>query len=526
MSSTPPTATADGASLFFADARSCRAWLGSLAVSNVAQTLSSVLDALRVFNRATFDPLERLKCLELVRDRVAFMVGEQRTRVFARPLPHAAGDVSAWETTRQVLEELEGGYRRALALPELAPHGALVTQRIVRYVAAQMLLNAVVYRPFDGALWQRLHQAYAGAERAGFAEERVKDSLEAEGGASNVAEAYAQAVLLDAAGLHEMNAAQVAFVEALLKSWGRKVKVLKAAPPESAAVQPMVVDLAGSQGAVAVPPDSLAGSQRVIFVEEIGKSLRRRIRVLLAGEDATSLGLPAATGVDLASTLQRLAKRWCEASAPEAPLAAVSGKQAGLVLGLNESHFFLSGGKAFEQPGKERVLTSQENNDLAVFGRVTERTQSMMATAGPSFTLDSWDIVGEALGSIRLRRGTTGSRAATVGRLVAVRTSASAPFQLGMIRALFNKDEGIEAVVALYPGKPEPLAARATGAWVQAIGLPAIEKLGVPPTLVVPPAMASRGRALQVRDAEDTRDAKVQEVLEREAEFARVVAGS
>jgi hypothetical protein len=288
----------------------------------------------------------------------------------------------------------------------------------------------------------------------------------------------------------------------------------------------MVVDLAGSGGAAAAPIDSIAGSQRVIFVEEVGKSLRRRIRVLQAGEDAMSLGLPAGGGVDLAATLQRLARRWYEPNAPEAALAAVSGKQAGLVLGLNEAHFFLSGGKAFEQPGKERVLTSQENNDIAVFGRVTERTQSMMATAGPSFTLDSWDIVGEALGWMRLRRRTTGTRAATVGRLVAVRTSSSAAFQLGLIRALYNREEGIEAVVALYPGKPEPLAARATGPWVQVIGLPAIEKLGVPPTLIVPTAMALRSRALQVRDAEDTRDVKVQEVLERETEFARVVAGA
>jgi hypothetical protein len=167
------------------------------------------------------------------------------------------------------------------------------------------------------------------------------------------------------------------------------------------------------------------------------------------------------------------------------------------------------------------VLTAQENNDLAVFGRVTERTQSMMATAGPSFTLDSWEVVAEGLG--RESGCGAGLRAAALprwGASSAVRTAAGAAFQLGVVRALYNQEEAIEAVVAFYPGKPEPLAARATGPWVQAIGLPAIEKLGVPPTLVVPTAMASRGRALQVRDSQDTRDVKVQEVLEREADFA------
>ena len=522
MSSTPPTAA--DASLFFTDSRGCKTWLGGLPLSNLSQALSSVLDALRVFNRAPFDPLGRLKCLELIRDRVAFMVGEQRTRVFARPLPHGPGDLSAWETTRLVLEELEGGYRRALAEPDLAAHAALATQRVIRYLASQMVHHAVVYRPFDPALWQRLHQAYESAEQGGFAEEKVKDSLEAEGGASSVAEAYAQAVLLDAAGAHEMNAAQRLFAEALLKLWGRKLKVLRDAPADASPIQPMVVDLRGSEVAAAAPGDSITGSQRVILVEELGRSIRRRLRVLQAGEDGTTLGLPAAAlGVDLPTELQRLVKRWCEAGSPEPPLNPVSGKQAGLVFGLNDAHFFVSGGKAFEQPGKEREMTTQEKNDIAVFGRVTERTQSMMATTNqPSFTVDLWEILAEGLGSMRVRRR-TGSRGAAIGRLIAVRAAAGAPFQVGMIRALYNQADGIEAVIALYPGKPEALAARTTGPWAQAIGLPAIEKLGVPATILVPTNMAYRGRTLQVRGEEGVREVKVEEVLEREPEFARVV---
>jgi hypothetical protein len=527
MSSTPPTA-AEGASLFFTDARACRAWLGGLAVSNVAQTLATVLDALRVFNRASFDPLERLKCLELVRDRVAFMVGEQRTRVFSRPLPHGPADVAAWDTTRLVLEELETGYRRALAQAELAPHAALVTQRVIRYLAGQVLLHAVVYRRTDATLWPRLHQAYAGAERGGYAEERVKDSLEGEGGVSTVAEAYAQAVLLDAAGLDEMSVAQMQFAEALLRLWGRKLKVLAQAPADSPAILPVVVDLGRAEGAVSVPRESLAPAQRVIHVDELGRSVRRRIRALQGGEDIATLGLPAvAASIDPLTALQRLAKRWCETSSPEAPLQPVSGKQAGLVFGLNDAHFFLSGGKAFEQPGKQRELTTQEKNDIAVFGRVTERTQSMMvATAGgPTLTVDPWEVVAEGLGTLQVRRKTSGSRAAAVGRVVAVRMGEAGTFQLGVVRALENRDDGLEARIVLYPGRPEPLAVRGgSGPWAQAIALPALEKVGVQPTLLVPPSMAFRGRAMQVRDGQATRDVKVQEVLEREADFGRVSA--
>jgi hypothetical protein len=42
--------------------------------------------------------------------------------------------------------------------------------------------------------------------------------------------------------------------------------------------------------------------------------------------------------------------------------------------------------------------------------------------------------------------------------------------------------------------------------------------------LIVPAAMGSRGRSLQVREGEETREAKVQDVLEREADFSRIVA--
>ena len=52
------TDTTDTPSLFFGDARECKAWLSGIAASNAAQGEAMLLDALRVFNRAEFDPLE------------------------------------------------------------------------------------------------------------------------------------------------------------------------------------------------------------------------------------------------------------------------------------------------------------------------------------------------------------------------------------------------------------------------------------------------------------------------------------
>src|SRR5258707_13011885 len=122
----------DGAS--FVDARSCREWLGALPMTNIPQAQYQILEALRVLAKdEAFSPLERLKCLELVREKVAYLQSEQRTRYFGKSLPLSTNDTDAWRSSRALLEELEAGYRKCLAAATaggaLAPHTALIAQR-------------------------------------------------------------------------------------------------------------------------------------------------------------------------------------------------------------------------------------------------------------------------------------------------------------------------------------------------------------------------------------------------------------
>jgi hypothetical protein len=522
------TTRGEAASLFFGDARECKAWLGGLAVSNPSQSQGTLLDALRVFNRTEFDPLERLKCLELLRERNAFMLAELRTRHFSKPLPLPPADASAWGDALAILEEMEAGYRKCLSENALDAHAALISQRIVRYLGKQMLHHAIVYRPFDAALWGRLHQQYASAEKSGCIAERVKDSLESDGG-SSVSEAYARTVLLQAAGLHEMTPAQVAFTEAVLRLWMRKVTVVENAPADGPAVCPIVVDLSKPQGAEAAPREALTPTQRVVDAEGLTRSLRRRVRALQGGDDVATLGLPPeVSAVDPQQALQRLVKRWSEVAprplTPEAPTSP----SAGLLFGLADIHFFLSGGKAFEQPGKERQMSHQEKEDIAVFGRVTERTQSVMAAtlvgtaAGPTFTVESWDVLDETVDSVRLRRRSSARRSVAVGRLVALRLGDAAPLRAGVVRGLNLEPEGLVMSIATFPGGLEATAVRgASPAWSQAVVLPPLEKLGVPRSLLVASGIAHRGKPFHFWESEAI-SARVQDILERGADFDRV----
>ncbi len=534
MAANPPTRPGNGAA--FSDAKGCKEWLGGLPLTNIPQAQQIVLDALRAVNRGEPGGIEGLKCLELMRDKIAFLQGEQRSRYFGKSLPLSPNDQAAWSIGRALLEEMETGYRRCLTVAEvergeIARHAPLMMQRIVRYLGAQMLFHAMVYRRFDPALWLRLHEQYAAAERAGVADERVKDSLESEDGASTVHEAYVHVVLTQAAYLSEMTAPQIDLLEALLRMWARKVRVFVEAPAdaESGSTFPLAVDLAKPIGARPLHADARQATHRVLDVEALSRSIRRRLKGLQAGEEPVSLGLPAeASAIDATAQLSRLHKLWCEGAPPRPPAKVPEETSASLAFGLPEIHHFVTGGKPFEQPDKERELTRQEKDDIATFGRITERTQQLMVS-DYKFELENWGVVDEMLGAWRLLRPATASKGVAIGRVLAMRLGDTAPFFLGMVQALVQETDGrIVITVHLFPGRPEPIAARAADSrnrqgtqWVQAFRLPALERLGVPESLVVPSGIASRGRGIEVWVG-GARESTVYEILERGSDFDRV----
>src|SRR5512140_2041848 len=147
MAATQPPSQVPGAAPF-GDAHACKEWLGALPLTNIPHAQALVLDALRALNRAEFEPIERLKTLELLRDKVAFLQGEQRSRYFGKTLPLSSNDSAAWNTGRLLLEEMETGYRacrpHAGADGPLHAHAALIAQRVMRYVGAQMAFHATI----------------------------------------------------------------------------------------------------------------------------------------------------------------------------------------------------------------------------------------------------------------------------------------------------------------------------------------------------------------------------------------------
>jgi hypothetical protein len=530
MSSATPTR----APLPFSDGRGCKEWLTVLPLTNIPQAQQTVLETLQGMGASDMNALERLKCLEMLRDKIAFLQGEQRSRYFGKTIPLSPNDSNAWRTGRALLEEMESGYRQCLTAAQDDPggfgkHSAIIAQRVMRYIGAQMLFHAIIFRRFDPALWQRLHQLYLDCETAGTAAEPVKDSLEGDEGVTSVAQTYAQAVLMQAAFLSEMSAPQVDFAEALLRLWARKVQVMAQSPAAGTApLDALVVDLTKSIGARPQPRGNVASTQRVLDTDALSKSIRRRIHGLQNGEDLATLGLPAqASSLDVQGELQRLHKLWCEGAPPRPAAKAASQPNVGLVFGMPEIYFFVTGGKAFEQPDKKRELTSQEKQDIEVFGRVREQTQSKMV-AEFNYTVENWAALDEGLGNVRAQRPTTASRGVGIRRLAALRMGDTGPFFLAMVSELTQETDGkIVATLTLFPGRPEPIAVRAgdmrtrtSAQWVPGFRLPALEKAHIPASIIVPSPMGTRGRGIEVW-TDGSKECTVEELLMRGTDFDR-----
>ena len=208
-------------SLFFTDARSCKDWLKSIPLTNVPQAQQKIVDALRNLNRSSdLVALERLTCMELLRDKVAYLLTEQRARYAGKTIPLAHGDIAAWNVSCNLIAEMEAGYRRcwseaAFENAPLSAHGALIIQRTMRYIGLQMLIAGFIYRRFDPALWMRLHLQWMEAEERNLTTKRVKDSIGAIDGYSSIEQAYTAVLLGQAANIHQLTPRQIDFVDAV-----------------------------------------------------------------------------------------------------------------------------------------------------------------------------------------------------------------------------------------------------------------------------------------------------------------------
>lgn len=524
------------ASMFFSDARTCKEWLKSIPMTNIAQALQSILDSLRMMNRSSdFIPLERLTSMELLRETVAYLLGEQRARFVGKTIPLAASEYTAWNVSRSLVAEMEEGYRRCWvdvcsSDEHMGAHAALIIQRTIRYLGLQMLLTGFIYRRFDTSLWMRLHSQWMEAEHRNLCDVRVKDSVGAVDGNSSVAQAYTAVVLGQIANIHELSARQIDFVDAVMKRFGQKVSIVRETAANAQGLT-LAVDLLANTGGSFSASTAPAEHVRFIDMTDISRSIRRRIKKLNDGEDPASMDLPGDwKPIDARDQLLRLHLLWCEGRPPRGAITVPNEKEAILSFGIGETHFLLSG-DLFDQPDVKREMSRQETNDIAMFGKVSEAT-TRAKYAEFNYGTETWGMIDESRGAFRLLRPANSPRGVAIGKLVGMKIGKDSAFYLGVIREIVEEPENnIVVTVSMLPGKPDPVAVRSgdlrtrgSMTYVQGFRLPPMDALKIPETLIVPSGLAQRGRGIDVfhHGHGNPKQVTLYDFVERGLDFDRV----
>ena len=511
----------------FTDGRSCHDWLAAQPLANPAQSQTSLLRQLNLLNRYAVAPAERLKILELLRDPIAFAQAESARKFAGRPLPLAPLEQAGMDANRTLWQAVQTGYLHCLTAclagsTELRPHTAMIAQRAMSALRAELL---DIYRaPIDppALLWRTLHRVLSAAENLNALAHPVNDSLQPEHPGCSVVAAYAQTLLLHRASPYELSGRQLMLVERWLHRWGGKVALLNA-PPVEPRVPPLLVDLAADS-----PETSGEGGQlRWLDLSDLSRSVKRRIVHLQRGESPASLGL----GEDCVqpgceNLLKQIYQQWFKGGATRLHQRHSGSGTCRLVTGHDAIHYYLSG-KIFLQPGQTGAMSKNQADEIATFGRVATRHEDDYSQM-QGFMIEEWRVLDESATGYRLMRplSQTGARVGG-GQMVAIMPEGSRGFLLAVARwSRLTKGSELQAGIQIMPGSPLTVALRGTGLtavnekYRPGFRLPAVPALKYPESVIVPAGWFRSGRIVEIYE-QSSRQIRLTQQLDRGSDFER-----
>ncbi|MDD5248068.1 MAG: hypothetical protein PHY45_03730 [Rhodocyclaceae bacterium] len=519
----------------FATAAACRSWLETAPLTDAGQMLALFLRELKALNRATLAAAERLEILELLRGPLYDAQEEFSRRFVGKPQPLAAAEQAAFSAASAAWHALVTGYMRCAEAcfandARMKSKAALVLQRALAALVAEQLATHRVSRQPTAEHWRVLHQLYAAAEQLDVAGHDVADVARLGKSPGSPQAAYAEALLLAAANLHEHGQRQIGWAARWTRRWAAKIRVLKAAPTSSPAL-PLCVDLASELPAGYAPLDTPGA--RWLDTTELRHSIKKRLALLAQGEAPARLNLGEdCTQPACEQLLTALYQRWCKGAAGRGLERRPASGPCRLVAGAEAIHYYLSGRKPFKQvaPTDLRLLR-REQEEIATFGRVaTHRDENFSAQYGFAVevwqALEDWHMIDASAAGMRIARP-LGQSGARIGhrQLIAVSPPDAQSYLLGCVRWTLVADT-LEVGLQFFPGRPEPIALR--GAGLAAAGeqyrpgflLAAVPAIRQEASLVMPVGTFKLGRTLEVF-AGQPRQVRLTRLVERGADFER-----
>jgi len=520
-------------SLQFADSAGCTRWVATLPLTNVPAAQQRLTSQIALAGQAGLSAFELLKILEVLRDPVTHLQREAAIKYAGKALPLDNIELAAWKKAVALWQELTRAYlacRDAYARggPELRPHGALITLRCLQYTGRMMLEHYRIHYQPPAALWRELHQLYAFAEQNGFARDSVSDEFNRQEPVASCTAIFCRALLTQLANPFALTARQLDFVDRWLDGWAPLVN-LSARPPPSSAIPPLAVDLAGSHGAAPAQELKQAPGLRHLALDQLAGTLRQLITLLKQGQSPAQLGLGNdARQPGCENLLMLLYIQWCRSGTGRGEQRSISEEKAQACLGMHAVHFYIGGSRAFRAPGSS--LSRQEEQDLQLFGRVSERTELMLAS-GNSVAIESWQLINHSGAGFMCMLREPDARA-RIGhhQLVAVRCGDHKSFHVGVVQWLrAEENDELFIGVRLLSSNARAVAARPVnfklpggGTFERALLLPESSAPAAPATLILPSGWYQAGRFVDIH-GEQKQVAKLDGLLEKGSDFDRCI---
>jgi hypothetical protein len=188
---------------FFLDLKKIQSWISALPMANIGETSRQVFKTIVELNRLEIPNLNRIKAVEMFRQPITYISSNLKKHYFDQPFPLSARNQKVAVLCREFHSELANSYKHIITNiinedQEEAEQRLLIIaiHQALYYLYLTLHYSAIVYNPYPRNAWREIHQLYSYAARKQIAGVPVKESGEADGVTSTIADLYKRSLLL------------------------------------------------------------------------------------------------------------------------------------------------------------------------------------------------------------------------------------------------------------------------------------------------------------------------------------------
>ncbi|MDD5470824.1 MAG: hypothetical protein PHP05_02755 [Sideroxydans sp.] len=528
--------TDDLAKPAFHDVEGCTKWLSQLQLTNIGMAQGNLRKQIDELNRYAMKAEVRLNILEMLRDPVSQLQSDFAKRLVGKPLPLTDDEYLLLTALCSLWQAMANGYLRCLQSAEagdahMAKRRAMLWQRSLYYGMQQITeFTRAGYEP-DRATWRQFHSLYLNIESSGIQNETVKDERFRNGYPLSCQTLYLTTLLMHRARLLGLTREQRHTAEHWLLLWADTLSLLPRCTATKEDAPPLVVDLEGYRGLQSASHARASASMRCMPMVPLSKQIRIKTILLQQGQAPKKVDLATEMpGKECIDLLGKLHQCWCEARQDTLVEMPRETSSVNMCVGLEKIYSHIAG-KPFKPVKDLSKAMKDAQAQIATFGRVLDETgQHSLKELG--FLPEEWLVEENSLLRGRLLRNSPAGDRMAAHHIISIFTLDSPVHKAGVIDRIEVTHSGQLYVTVHYlPGQPQAAianAAESSQTMLQSgsapcLMLPAMEKLRIPASLVMPRNWFQPGREVELTLADRSKmKVKLGISVERGVDYERV----